>query len=152
MDLSPIVMPGVQNIVTAMLGDAWTATRDLIARRLGHGDADGHGGEPGAADGHKPAAEPESGRVSRELDLLRTRSLEPFANAEPDRRFLEGFWYCYVTRMLDEHPGLADVLTELVAGPGEPRTSLSVVSNINSGEVGRLLQNSGDIHGGVTMK
>jgi hypothetical protein len=150
MDLSPVLMPGVQSVVTAILGDAWTSTRDLILRRLKH-----DGDQKSDA-----AAEAEAEQVSHELELFRTRSLEPFANAEPDRRFLEGFWYCHLARMLDDHPGLADVLAELAAGAGEAQPSVSVVSNVahinnvsvvNSGEAGRLLQNSGDIHGGVTM-
>jgi hypothetical protein len=37
MDLSAIITPAAQRLATAMLGDAWTAARDAIARRMGRG-------------------------------------------------------------------------------------------------------------------
>jgi hypothetical protein len=128
-DLSAMLMPGVQKVVSAVLGDAWIATRDLLARRLGRNDDDAE-------------------QVARELEVSRSASLAPFAGGEPDRSFVEGFWYCQLARWSDERAGLLEVLGELAAGTARPAPVMSIV---NSGTAEKLVQNIGDIHGGVTM-
>jgi hypothetical protein len=62
---------------------------------------------------------------------------------------MEGFWFCYFIQVLEEHPEIAETLVGQLREL--PRADSSAVSNVNSGRVDNLIQNVGDIHGGITM-
>ena len=105
MDLSTIVTPGLQNLVTMMLGETWSAARDALARRLGRGDAES------------------TRKAELELDSVRTevRALAgdgrgaSDADAEIDRRVLEAYVAGYLRRVREEDPEVDEALATLPA-------------------------------------
>ena len=148
MDLSAMLVPGVQNFVTAVLGDAWTATRDLLARRLSRGRSEA-GSVVAAVDAVDADAHADG--IAQELERIRSQCLAAFPDGEPDRRFMEGFWYCYLSGMLHEHPDLAAILAEVREEAARATPTVSNVSIENSGTFGRVVQNVGDVSGGIVM-
>lgn len=103
MDLSTVLTPGLQNLVTAMLGEAWGATRDALARRLGRGDAES------------------TQKAGYELDSVRedvqalVQDGEGTLDVELDRRLLEAYVAGYLRRVREEHPDVDEALTALPA-------------------------------------
>lgn len=130
MDLSGLVMPGTQHLVAAMMGDAWSAARDAIARRVGRGD------------------NAEEERAITALDASRARVLAAQAGGRDDLTLM----YCagYIEGLLAGRPDLAD-LRDILPAPDDDVPARGGVGNYNSGRVGKLLQVDGDIHGGVTF-
>jgi hypothetical protein len=129
MDLSALVLPGTQQLLAAMMGDAWSTARDAIARRLGR-------------DGRAEAAQ-----AATALDASRTRVLAAHADGRDDLTLA----YCagYLEGLLAGRPDL-DLAQLLEALPGtRAEEGPQQVGNYNSGTVGKLLQVDGDIHGGV---
>ena len=131
-DLSTVILPGAQSLVSAILGDAWAQVRSTIARRWGHG-------------GTRQAAEAE-----QRLDYARSQALE-LAGQGPGRRAgLELYWAGYLAGLLAERPDLISAVQEITADqlPSDADTT----HNVNSGTVrGNLLQ-AGDIQGSVTFE
>jgi hypothetical protein len=130
MDLSALLLPGAQNLVTAMLGDAWTSTRDAIARRWGKGD------------------KTSTDQAVAELDDSRSQAIALFAAGEPDERLLEAFVAGYLAAIVRARPDRVEAIIELGAAsqPGSARGG-----NHNSGRVGKLVQIDGDVDGGIRM-
>jgi hypothetical protein len=129
MDLSAMLLPGAQKVATAMLGDAWTATRDAIARRWGKGD--------------KKAVD----KVTSDLEVSRTQALSLIDGGSSDERLLTVFWMGYLAGIASEHP---DWLAELVE-PVPVSTASETVGIANYGKIGNLVKVDGDIHGGFRM-
>src|SRR5260221_8728792 len=102
MDLSALLLPGAQKLATAMLGDAWTLTRDAIARRWGRGDVD-------ATD--KAVAEP---------DDSRSQGLESFGRDLGNERLMNAFLAGYVAAFARTQPESADALGRLALEPCLP--------------------------------
>jgi hypothetical protein len=129
MDLSGLVVPGTQQLLAAMMGDAWSAVRDVIARRVGRGSAT------------------EQERAVAVLEESRARVLAAHAGGRDDLTLM----YCagYLEGLRAGRPDLADLRDIFPAArSAQDRES---VGNYNSGTVGKLLQVDGDIHGGVTF-
>lgn len=103
MDLSTIATPGIQSLVTAMLGEAWSATRGALARRLGRGDAES-----------TRAAERELDSVRSDVRMLVTDA-ESAADPEADYRLIQAYVAGYLRRMREEAPEVDEVLAELPA-------------------------------------
>lgn len=134
MDLSTVLMPGAQSLASAMLGDAWSATRDAIARRWGRG---------GRAELAKAEAHLEASRAR--ANALVSGAADP---AERDR-ILVAYWIGYLAALLDERPDLGEAISALrapAAGPGG-----GDVHNSNSGTVHGALVQARDISGGVHL-
>lgn len=133
MDISALLMPGAQGLATAMLSDAWTATRDAIARLWGRGN-------------HDDAAE-----ASRELEDSRTRALELFSASDGDRQALvQAFLAGYLAALGRTDPERVEALTSVVSDP-QPVEGTAKVGNLNQGRVDKLVQIDGNVRGGVHM-
>ncbi len=131
MDLSALLLPGAQKLATAMLGDAWTLTRDAIARRWGRGDVD-------ATD-----------KAVAELDDSRSQALELFGRDLGNERLMNAFLAGYVAALARTQPERVDALVSLDLEPGLPAGG--TVGNVNTGRVGKLVQIDGDVRGGIHM-
>ncbi|WP_194924222.1 hypothetical protein [Catenulispora pinisilvae] len=131
MDFLSLLMPGAQNLATAMLGDAWNVTRDAIARRWGRGD------------------QTETDKVAGELDESRSNALAMLNGGQMDERELKAFLAGYI--LASSHNDLArvQVLMDLQATPNPP--TVRRVGNLNNGNVEKLTQIEGNVHGGIHM-
>jgi hypothetical protein len=133
MDISALLLPGAQNLATAMLSDAWTNTRDAIARHWGRGS-------------RKKAEE-----AVAELEDSRSRALALFPDPGPDRELLvQAFIAGYLAALARTEPDRLQALAGLEPG-AVPLTSPAVVGNLASGIADRVVQISGDVRGGVHM-
>lgn len=130
MDISTLLLPGAQKLAQAMLGDAWNLTRDAIARRWGRGDR---------ADAAKAATE---------LDDSREQALALFGSGQVDEVQLTAFIAGYLAALARTEPGRVHDLANLEPAP---RPSEVTAGNINTGQVTKLAQVDGDVHGGVHM-
>lgn len=126
MDLDSVIVPGAQSLVTAMLTDAWSSARALVARRWGRS-------------GEHPAD------VELRLEQAKEQSLT-LAGSDGDRQGrLEAYWAGYLAGLLAERPELVGAVRELASGG----LSEATTQNSNTGTVhGHLLQ-ARDINGGV---
>jgi hypothetical protein len=134
MDLSAVVFPGAQSLVSAMLSDAWAGTRAVIARRWGRGS-------------HRETAQAES-----RLEDGRTQALALAGDGPARDAILAAYWAGYLAALLAERPDLLDAVRDLGA-PTQPAAAVSrsEVHNSNTGTVhGKLLQ-AGDIHGDISF-
>lgn len=131
MDLSTVLMPGAQNLATAMLTDAWVAMRGAIARRWGRGDA--------SAEQH----------METQLDAVRTDGLaligmpatadSPGEAAGAQQQVLAAYCAGYLRGLLEQRSDLVEALA-LPSAPGsqpvEGGTSVrSRVSQVVHGDV-----------------
>ncbi|MEZ0115163.1 hypothetical protein ABH920_009198 [Catenulispora sp. EB89] len=130
MDVSTLLLPGAQKLAQAMLGDAWTLTRDALARRWGRGE--------------RAAVE----AAAIELDDSRQHALALFGGGQVDEAQLNAFIAGYLAALARNEPERVRDLANL-----EPasRPSELTVGNINAGQVAKLAQIDGDVHGGVHM-
>lgn len=113
-----------------MLGDAWNATRDAIARRWGKGD--------------KQAVD----KAAAELDVSRARVLALADGGVPDERLLTAYWMGYLAGIANDHPEWLEAVVEVgMPHSATPRTG----GIVNTGQVGKLVQIDGDVHGGIQM-
>jgi hypothetical protein len=132
MDLGALLMPGAQNIVTAMLGDAWTTTRDAIARRWGRGD--------------DSATE----LAVAELDDSRSQALSLFSGQSLDEQIMRGFVAGYLAAAMRDRPERVDAIRALTEGrllDGDVGRG----GNHNTGQVTKLVQIDGNVEGGVHL-
>lgn len=144
MDLTSLVTPGAQSLVTAILSDSWGQLRSALARTW----ARRHAGE-----GAEAAVE----TAGRELDTARAQALALADEGDAADRgarmqlFLAG----YLAGQLAARPELAEAVAQLpalLADSATPSTVVdsSTVNNSISGTLdgGNALQ-ARDIHGGV---
>lgn len=152
MDLTTVVMPGAQSLVTAILTDGWgqarTAIAKLWARRGGAGGANTYADRAEPA----PAAIEQAGR---ELEAARRQGLElAGGGSEADRAArMQLFWAGYLAGQLAARPELAGALAELPAllGAGTSSSQTTNVHNTISGTVHGNAVQAGDIHGNITF-
>lgn len=131
MDLSSMIIPGAQSVVTAILGDTWTTLRSALAHRWGRGSAE------------------ETQAIEHRLDDGRRQALALAGDGPDQKARLEVFWAGYLAGLLAERPDLGEVLQELAAGSAVDTRSST--HNSNTGTVhGNLLQ-AGDVHGNITL-
>jgi hypothetical protein len=130
MDISAMLLPGAQKVATAMIGDAWTVTRDAIARRWGKGD--------------KKAED----KAATELEVSRTRALALIDGGEPDERLLTAYWLGYLAGVANDHPEWLEALSDVSVQRGELARTAGFV---NTGTVEKLVQVEGGVHGGLQM-
>jgi hypothetical protein len=144
MDLSTIVTPGLQNLVTMMLGETWSAARDALARRLGRGDAES------------------TRKAEVELDSVRTevRALAgdgqgaSDVGAEIDRRVLEAYVAGYLRRVREENPEVDEALAVLpTANQASDQSTVSTgggMTQVFHGKVGSVFSVE-RLDGGLTV-
>jgi hypothetical protein len=127
-----MLMPGAQSLASAMLGDAWSATRDAIARRWGR------------------AGRAELTEAQAHLEASRARANTLVAGtADPAQRdrILVAYWIGYLAALLDERPDLGEAISSLRPAPAAaPRGD---VHNNTSGTVNGSVVQARDISGGV---
>jgi hypothetical protein len=130
MDMSTVLLPGAQNLASAMLTDAWSAIRGVIARKWARGD------------------ETSTSRMETELDAVRADAIAVSQAAGSDansssgqrQRELAFYWAGYLRRLLEERPDLAEVIASLPAADMQGHTTVSV-------ERGSAQVVHGDVHG-----
>jgi hypothetical protein len=149
MDLTTLVMPGAQSLVTSILTETWGQTRTAIAKLW----ARRHN-----ASGPSAYAEPNAAAIehaSHELDAARQQALElAGSGSESDRAArMQLFWAGYLSGQLAARPELADVLAQLPAllGAGAPTSQTTNVHNTISGTVHGNAVQAGDIHGNISF-
>ena len=149
MDLTTLVMPGAQSLVTSILADTWVQTRTAIAKlwaRRRNASSPGEYADPDAT---------AIDHAGHELDAARQQALELAGNgSESDQAArMQLFWAGYLAGQLAGRPELADVLAQLptLLGAGAPTSQTTNVHNTISGKVtGNALQ-AGDIHGNISF-
>jgi hypothetical protein len=149
MDLTTVVMPGAQSLVTAILTETWgqarTAISKLWARR-------------GIVSGTSAYAEPDVAAIEQaghELEAARQQALElAGSGSESDRAArMQLFWAGYLAGQLAARPELADALAQLptLLGAGAATSQTTTVHNTISGTVRGSALQAGDIHGNITF-
>jgi hypothetical protein len=145
MDVATVLLPGAQNLASAMLTEAWSAVRGAIARRWGREDADS------------------TGRMAAELDQVRARALavagvegsNPDALATANRRDAALFWAGYLERLCAERPDLAEVIASLpdLTGAGS-RSDVTIghgASQVVHGDVHGSAISVQHVEGGINL-
>ena len=153
MDLTAVIMPGAQSLVTAIVTDTWnqahTAIAKLWARRR---PAPGTGAATATYTDPDPTAIEQAGH---DLETARRQALELAGNGpESDRAArMQLFWAGYLAGQLAARPELADALAELPAllGAGTVTSQTTNVHNTISGTVHGNAVQAGDIHGNITF-
>jgi hypothetical protein len=149
MDLTMLVMPGAQSLVTSILTDTWGQTRTAIAKLWAR---------KRSASGLSAYAEPDRAAIedaSRELDAARQQALElAGSGSESDRAArMQLYWAGYLAGQLAARPELSDVLAQLPAllGGGAQISQTTSVHNTISGTVHGSAVQAGDIHGNISF-
>jgi len=151
MDLTTVVMPGAQSLVTAIVTDTWSQAHAAIARlwarrRLAPGTGTAAYADP------DPAAIEQAGR---ELEAARRQAVELAGTGpESDRAArMQLFWAGYLAGQLAARPELAGALAELptLLGAGTPTSQTTNVHNTISGTVHGNTVQAGDVHGNITF-
>lgn len=134
MDVSSLILPGAQSLVTSILTDGWTQARATLARRWSkHGSISQEAAEKELEAGHQIAQQ-----VAEATD--------------EHRAVLQAYWAGYLAGLAKGHGDLLDAIRELSAArDAAPGSSTSY--NTNTGQAGTLLQTTGDIsvHGDFTI-
>jgi hypothetical protein len=142
MDLSTILTPGLQNLLSVMLGEGWSAARGTLARWLGRGD-----------EGSTRAAEHELDAIRAEVRAL-AKTHEAAADAATDRRLLEAYVAGYLRRVREQHPDVDAVLASLptVIHSSDQSTVAtgSGMTQVFHGKVGSVLSIE-QLDGGLTV-
>lgn len=138
MDLSTVVMPGVQSLVTAILTDTWAQARTAVAKLW--------------ARKHSGAATVE--QAGRELDAARKQALELAGSGSEAERAsrMQLFWAGYLAGQAAARPELAAAFAEIPAllGARSQTSQISMVNNSVSG-IARDSVQTGDIHGNLNF-
>jgi hypothetical protein len=142
-DLTTVVMPGAQSLVTAILTDSWGQVRTAVARLWARR-------QPGSPDPDATALE----QARRELDNARQQAVTlagDGSEAERARR-MELFWAGYLAGQVSARPELADAVGALPAllggGRGVPQATVTVSNTISGTVHGNVVQ-ADDICGGI---
>lgn len=134
MDLTAIVTPGAQSLVTSILTDTWGQARTVLARLWSD-----HRPGPVARDGDQ---------VGRDLEAAREKALEIAGQGTLEQRTerMQLFWTEFLLRRLAERPDLAAQLAALPAALANPGTAG------RCGDVRIVAQTvSGTVHGGAVL-
>lgn len=145
MDLTTIVMPGAQSLVSTIVGEAWSHACSTMSRLWASSRS-----QNDRADETSSAEE-----YSRQFEAAREQSIAlAGAGTEADRvARMELFWAGYLAGQIASRPELADRVSSLPALLGEPGQSpaAKTVHNTISGTVhGKSIQ-AGDINGNITF-
>ncbi|MGI5442523.1 hypothetical protein ACQEV4_35810 [Streptomyces shenzhenensis] len=136
MDLTPIVTPGAQALVAAIMTDGWERVRGWLAAQWS-----GRTGEP-------------ADEIERRLDDAHRQPAgrDPDDGQDPDdgaaRARLTARWTAFLLAAVAERPELLGLVRELGAPAGALHDNSN--SNSNSGTVTSLVQ-SRDVHGGIRL-
>ena len=132
MDVSSLIIPGAQAFVKAVLTDGWDLARAALARRWSkHGAISQEAAEKDLEAGHQLAQ-------------------QVAGTTENQRAVLEAYWAGYLAGLAAGHDDLLAAIRELGADHAVAPQS-STASNTNTGQVGTLVQTSGDVHGGISI-
>lgn len=143
MDLTSIVLPGAQTLVSSLMSEAWTHTRSALSRlwasQNSHSEAD---------EDHDTEA------YDRQLDAAKQQAIVLAGDGTAMDRAarMELFWAGYLSGQLASRPELADGIRALpgLFGNQQGQAKATTVHNTVSGTVnGRVIQ-AGDIHGNIS--
>ncbi|WP_194908876.1 hypothetical protein [Catenulispora rubra] len=107
---SAILQQGAQSLMTSMASDAWSAVRDFLARRFGHGD------------------HAETERMSRQLEVSRGKALTLAGDGADGQILLMAYWAGYLDGMLTLRPDMADAWGNFRTVRARTRLAMSAVS------------------------
>jgi hypothetical protein len=151
MDLTTVVMPGAQSLVTAILTESWGQTRTAIAKLWARK-------HPAPGTSTSPSADPTPAAIEQaghELDAARTQAIELAGNgSESDRAArMRLYWAGYLAGQLTARPELADALAQLPAllAPAAPTSQTSNFRNDFSGTAQGTVIQIGNIQGKTTF-
>lgn len=144
-DLTTVVTPGAQSLVTAILTDSWGHVRNALSRLWAHTPA---GRDPSNLDTAAVEA------AGTELDLAKQLALTAAGNGpEPERATrMELFWAGYLAGQIAARPEFAETVRAL---PGlldqQQPTSLTAVTNNKtfSGTAQGNVVQADDVSGGI---
>jgi len=138
MDLSAVLLPGAQNLISEMLKETWSAARSLVARVWARGDDE------------------QTRTMEKELDEVRTEALELRARQGLSGESAESqiVAYCagYLRHLVLDRPDVLATLQNLPNAALAGRDSVSVsngAAQIINGPTGTALsihQHTGDIN------
>ena len=131
MDVSSLIVPGAQSLVSSILADGWAQARTALARRWS-----------------------QRGAVSQqtaEMELDKGRELSEHIDPDGDdrRRLLETYWTGYLAGLAAGHADLLEAIRDL-SHEHTPVAQEPTVHNSNTGAVGTLVQTR-DVHGGISF-
>lgn len=98
MDASELLLPGVQNLLSAMLSDTWSAIRGALAHRLSRNTAD------------------DADKIAGELENARNLAVPAAGlSGSGDRREAQAFLAGYLYAMQQRYPDLDRAATSAIA-------------------------------------
>jgi len=138
MDLSAILLPGAQNLVSAMLGDTWSAARSALSHVWARGDSD------------------RTHAMEQELDEVRAETLDLRGHGPLDDATAQQIvTYCagYLRHLVLERPDVVAALQALPTATIAGRDAVTVTGGaaqvINgdiTGSAFSIQQHTGDIN------
>ncbi|MEY9929892.1 hypothetical protein ABH926_004532 [Catenulispora sp. GP43] len=149
MDLTTMVTPGAQSLVTAILTDSWAQVRTALSRLWAHRQSSSHASGP---------SEPDAAALQKaetELDVAKKQALIVGGNGPESERAarMEVFWIGYLAGQLAARPELAEAVQALPglhgAQPDVSPTIVAVTSKTVSGTVHGNAVQADDVTGGI---
>ena len=158
MDLTTLVLPGAQSLVSAVLSDTWDQARSALARLwarrhpgLARSNPDSGADLDAVADADADADAVE--RAGRELDAVRAQAIELAGQGDRAARAarMELFLAGYLAGQLAARPEFAETVRALpdLLGAGAPYPGSGGTYNINTGKVRGNIVQARDIQGDV---
>ncbi|WP_194909437.1 hypothetical protein [Catenulispora rubra] len=146
MDLTSVVMPGAQSLVTAIVTDSWSQVRTAMSRLWAR-----HRAEDGSTGPSVAALE----AAGTELDLARQQALAVAGDGPESERAdrMQLFWIGYLAGQIAARPELADALGGLpVLLDAQRGASVTMTTNTKnfSGSARNAVQ-ADDVSGGITF-
>ncbi|WP_034266573.1 hypothetical protein [Actinospica robiniae] len=147
MDLTSVVMPGAQSLVTAILTDSWSQVRAALSRLWARRRPEDHASASSAA-----ALE----AAGAELDLAREQALAIAGQGSESERAgrMELFWAGYLAGQLAARPELSDAMKALPAlltsQPTASFTTATTTKTISGTVHGGAVQ-ADDVSGGISF-
>lgn len=134
MDPTSLVIPGAQALVTQILSEGWTQTRQWFARQL-------------KRRGDSPQLE-----IEHRLEKAHIQAcalMDPSrVGASGARPLLEAYWTGYLAALVDEHPELVSILEELAVSVTGGTANSGISNSVTGAVTGNVIQ-AGNIEGGV---
>ena len=156
MDLTTLVLPGAQSLVSAVLSDTWDQARSALARlwtRRHPGPAGSNPDSGAALDADADADADAVERAGRELDAVRAQAIELAGQGDQAARAarMELFLAGYLAGQLAARPEFAETVRALpdLLGAGAPYPGSGGTYNINTGKVRGNIVQARDIQGDV---
>jgi hypothetical protein len=148
MDLTTMVTPGAQSLVTAVLTDSWAQVRTALSRLWAHRQSTSQSSGPDAA-----ALE----QAVTELDVARKQAIAVGGNGPESERAvrMELFWIGYLAGQLAARPELVRAVQALPglldSQPDVPPTIVEVTTKTVSGTVHGNAVQADDVTGGINF-